>query len=105
MNNSLLRIFFVLFVSFMLIGFNLYDVFADKNKITSQSFSFENTSIIEFTNNSNEEIKTIKIWLTNSSFVSFKLENNWTSPIASQNTIIFTFCIPFLIHMIYFILL
>ena len=90
MNNSLLRIFFVLFVSFMLIGFNLYDVFADKNKITSQSFSLENTSIIAFTNNSNEEIKTIKIWLTNSSFVSFKLENNWTSPIASQNTIIFT---------------
>jgi len=90
MNNSLLRIFFVLFVSFVLIGFTLDDVFADKNKITSQSFSLENTSIIEFTNNSNEEIKTIKIWLTNSSFVSFKLENNWTSPIASQNTIIFT---------------
>jgi len=90
MNNSLLRIFFVLFVTFVLIGFNLYDVFADKNKITSQSFSLENTSIIAFTNNSNEEIKTIKIWLTNSSFISFKLENNWTSPIASQNTIIFT---------------
>jgi len=90
MNNLLLRIFFVLFVSFMLIGFNPYDVFADKNKITSQSFSLENTSIIAFTNNSNEEIKTIKIWLTNSSFISFKLENNWTSPIASQNTIIFT---------------
>ncbi len=90
MNNLLLRIFFVLFVSFMLIGFNPYDVFADKNKITSQSFSLENTSIIAFTNNSNEKIKTIKIWLTNSSFISFKLENNWTSPIASQNTIIFT---------------
>jgi len=66
MNNSLLGICLVLFTSFIIIGFTLDDVFADEKEITSQSFSFENTSIIEFTNNSLEEIKTIRIWLTDS---------------------------------------
>jgi len=47
MNNSLLRICLVLFASLILIGFTLDDVLADKKEIISQSFSFENTSIIE----------------------------------------------------------
>jgi len=89
MNNSLLRICLVLFASLILIGFTLDDVFADKKEITSQSFSFENTSIIEFTNNSLKEIKTIRIWLTASSFNSFKSETDWTSTIPSQEVIIF----------------
>jgi len=89
MNNSLLGIFLVLFTSFIIIGFTLDDVFADEKEITSQSFSFENTSIIEFTNNSLEEIKTIRIWLTDSSFNSFKSENGWTSTITPQDVIIF----------------
>ncbi|MBA4718794.1 MAG: hypothetical protein HRO68_06770 [Nitrosopumilus sp.] len=86
----MLRILFVFFTSFVLIGFSLDDVFADEQEITSRIFSFETTSIIEFTNNGLEEIKTIRIWLIDSSFISFKLENNWTSPIASLDTIIFT---------------
>ena len=89
MNNSLLRICLVLFTFFILIGFTLNDVFADEKEITSQSFSFENTSIIEFTNNSLEEIKTIKIWLSDSSFNSFKSENGWTST-TPEDVVIFT---------------
>jgi len=65
MNNSLLRIC-LLFTSLILIGFTLDDVFADEKEITSKSFSFENTAIIEFTNNSLEEIKTIRISDVNS---------------------------------------
>ncbi len=91
MNNSLLRIFslLVLFPSFIIIGFTLDDVLAEEKEITSQSFSFENTSIIEFTNNGLEEIKTVRIWLTNSSINSFKSENGWTSTITPQEEIIF----------------
>ena len=89
MNNSLLKICLVLFTSIILIGFTLDDVFADEKEISSQSFSFENTSIIEFTNNSLKEIKTIKIWLTDSSFNSFKSEHDWTSTLTSQDVIIF----------------
>ena len=89
MNNSLLKICLVLFTSLILIGFTLDDVLADEKEISSQSFSFENTSIIEFTNNSLKEIKTIRIWLTDFSFNSFKSENGWTSTLTSQEVIIF----------------
>ena len=85
MNHSLLRILFVFFTSFVLIDYTLDAVFADEQEITSRIFSFENTAIIEFTNTGLAEIKTIKIWLIDSSFISFKLENNWTSPIASPD--------------------
>ena len=64
------------------------DVFADETKILSQSFSFETTTIIEFTNYSLEEIKAIKIWLDDSSFKSFKSENGWMST-ASKDHILF----------------
>ncbi|MCH6586433.1 MAG: hypothetical protein IH792_05340 [Thaumarchaeota archaeon] len=91
MNNSSLRIFLLLvfFTSFTIIGFTLDGVFDDEKEITSQSFSFENTTIIEFTNNSLEELKTVRIWLTDSSFKSLKSENGWTSTIAPQEVIIF----------------
>jgi len=91
MNNSSLRIFLlvVFFTSFTIIGFTLGGVFADEKEITSQSFSFENTTIIEFTNNSLEELKTVRIWLSDSSFKSMKSEYGWTSTITPQEVIIF----------------
>ena len=91
MNNSSLRIFLLLvfFISFTIIGFTLDGVFDDEKEITSQSFSFENTTIIKFTNNSLEELITVRIWLTDSSFKSLKSENGWTSTIAPQEGIIF----------------
>ncbi len=91
MNNSLLRIFLVLFIPFTLIGFTLDYVFADEKEITSQSFSFENTSIIEFTNDSNEEVNSFRIWLgSDFSFKSFKTEKGWVGEKTPQGVIIFT---------------
>jgi len=91
MNNASLRIFLlvVFFTSLTIIGFILGGVFDDKNQITSRSFSFENTTIIEFTNNGLEELKTVRIWLTNSSFKSLKPENGWTYTTTPQEGIIF----------------
>ena len=80
----------MMLASFFIINFSLNDVFADEKKITTQSFSFENTTIIEFTNGGFEEINTIKIWLANDSPTLFKSENGWTSTINSQNMMIFT---------------
>ncbi len=89
MSNSSLRICLVLFTFFILIGFTLNDVFANEKEIISQSFSFENTSIIEFTNNGLKEIKTIRIWLDDSSFISLKTENGWSSSATPEKIIIF----------------
>jgi len=91
MNNASLRIFLlvVFFISLTIIGFTLGGVSDDKNQITSRSFSFENTTIIEFTNNGLEELKTVRIWLTNSSFKSLKPENGWTYTTTPQEGIIF----------------
>lgn len=89
MTISLFRLFLMSFIPFFMVGFTL-DIFADETEIASQSFSFDNVSIIEFSNNSLEEIKTIKIWLDDSSFISFKTENDWISPTASPDTIFFT---------------
>jgi len=92
MNNSSLRIYLqlILVTSFILVSFTLDDVFAEEKVITSKSIAYENTSIIEFTNNGLEEIETIRIWLEDSTFVSFKSQNGWISPIASAKTITFT---------------
>lgn len=92
MNSSLFRIFLqlVLVASFGMIGIALDDIFADDKEIISKRFSLENTSIIEFTNNGPEDINTIRIWLDDSSFNSFKTQDGWISPIASPNTITFT---------------
>ncbi len=91
MNNSLLRIFSVLFTLFIIIGFTLDYVFADEKAITSHSFSFENTSIILFTNDSNEEVNSFRIWLgSDFSFKSFKTEKGWVGEKTPQGVIIFT---------------
>ncbi len=89
--NSSLRIFLflVLLSSFFVIDFTFDDIFADEKKIISQSISFEDTSIIEFSNNGLEEIKTIKIWLSDSSFKSFKIEEGWSGSATTLQEIIF----------------
>jgi len=100
MNNSSLWIFLqlILVTSFIVVSFTLDDVFADEKEITSKSIAYENTSIIEFTNNGLEEIETIRIWLEDSSFVSFKSQNGWISPIASTTSITFTTLEPLKIN-------
>ena len=91
MNNSFFNfsLQFILIASFSLSGIIFHDAFADESQITSKIIAFENTSIIEFTNHGSEEIKTIKIWISDSSFTSFKSQNDWISSYASSNTITF----------------
>jgi len=59
--------------------------------INVKGIFFENTSIIEFTNDSDEDIKTVRIWLgSDFSFKSFKTEKGWVGEKTPQGVIIFT---------------
>jgi len=65
------------------------NVFADEVSITS--VALEETSLLELTNNSNEEVNTLRIWLgSDFNFKSFKTEKGWTGEKNSQGVIIFT---------------
>lgn len=91
MNNLTLSFYLKLMfaTSFVLSGVMLDDIFAEEKTIISKSIMFENTSIIEFINYSTAEIKTIVLWIGDSSFTSFKFQNDWTSSIASKKSITF----------------
>ena len=65
------------------------DAFADE--IDVQSFALEETTIMKVTNESNEEIKSIRIWVgSDFSFESFKTENKWSGEKTPQGVIVFT---------------
>jgi len=60
-------------------------------EVNVKSFAFEETTIIEFTNNSDEVINTFRIWLgSDFSFKSFKTEKGWVGEKTPQGVIIFT---------------
>ncbi len=60
-------------------------------EINVKSFAFEETTIIEFTNDSNEGINTFRIWLgSDFSFKSFKTEKGWVGEKTPLGVIIFT---------------
>jgi len=52
------------------------NVYAEE--VNVKSFAFEDTTIIEITNDSDEEINSLRIWLGSGfSFKSFKTEEGW----------------------------
>ncbi len=60
-------------------------------EVNVKSFAFEETTIIEITNDSNEEVNTFRIWLgSDFSFESFKTEKGWIGEKTPQGVIIFT---------------
>ena len=64
---------------------------ANAQEINVKSFAFEETTIIEFTNNSDEEINTFRIWLgSDFNFKSFKTEKGWLGEKTPLGVIIFT---------------
>ena len=65
-----------------------------KSQIFSKIVSFGDISMIEFANYGTSEIKTITLWLDDSSFVSFKPMDNWSSPFASEKSITFVSANP-----------
>ena len=59
--------------------------------INAKSFSFEETTIIEFTNGGKEDVNSFRIWLGNDiNFKSFKTESGWIGQKTPQGVIIFT---------------
>jgi len=59
--------------------------------ISVKSFSFEETTIIEFTNNGKEDVNSFRIWLDSDvNFKSFKTESGWIGKKTPEGVIIFT---------------
>jgi hypothetical protein len=60
-------------------------------EISLTSIAFEETSILELTNNSNKEVKTLRVWLgSDFSFDSFKTELGWVGEKTPNGVVIFT---------------
>src|SRR3989338_1871173 len=59
--------------------------------VDAKSFSFEETTIIEFTNSGKEDVNSFRIWLgSDINFKSFKTESGWIGEKTPQGVIIFT---------------
>ena len=77
-----------LLFSLVLISFPS-NVYGDEVSVTS--IAFEETSILELTNNSKQEVNTFRVWLgSDFSFTSFKTEQGWSGERTPQGVIIFT---------------
>ena len=62
-----------------------------QEQIGVQSTSFEKSTIIEFTNEGNDPVHSVRIWLGSEfEFESFKTEMGWTGDKTPQGVIIFT---------------
>ncbi|NQV40379.1 MAG: biofilm-associated protein [Nitrosopumilus sp.] len=60
-------------------------------EISVTSIALEETTVLELTNHSTEEINTLRIWLgSDFNFKSFKTEKGWTGEKNAQGVIIFT---------------
>jgi hypothetical protein len=60
-------------------------------EITVKSIALEETTVLELTNDSNDNVKTLRIWLgSDFSFKSFKTEKGWVGEKTPQGVIIFT---------------
>ena len=67
----------------------LHPAYADE--VIMNNLSFEETTILELTNESNEEISTLRAWLSSGfEFKSFKTEKGWTGEKTPQGVIVFT---------------
>jgi hypothetical protein len=76
-------------VVFMIFAFANAPVFAET---TAKSINFEKTTLVEFTNNDSNDVKTLRIWLgaDAGSFKSFKTEKGWTGLKTPQGVLVFT---------------
>ena len=92
MNKSSMRgIFLSIFLIFSIaVISNLSNGYA-ADEIIVNSIAFEKSTIIEFTNDGDEEINSFRMWLgSDYSFESFKTENGWVGEKTPQGVIIFT---------------
>jgi len=81
----LLSIVLLFSLSIIILPSNVYA------EVDVKSISFEETTIIEVTNNSNENIDTFRIWLgSDFNFKSFKTEKGWVGEKTPQGVIVFS---------------
>ena len=90
MNKSSMRgIFLSTVLLFSITLISIPNAFAED--ITANSIGLDETVIVEFTNDSNEEINTFRIWLgSDFNFKSFKTEKGWVGEKTPQGVIVFT---------------
>ena len=73
----------------LIVILNPVNAFADE--INIKDLSFEETTILELTNDSNEEISMFRVWLgSDFDFKSFKTEKGWVGEKTPQGVIVFT---------------
>jgi len=86
MRGIFLSITLLFSIVLIVIPLNVY-----AEEINVKSFAFEETTIIEFTNDSDEGVNTFRIWLgSDFSFKSFKTEKGWVGEKTPLGVIIFT---------------
>ncbi len=91
MSNSSTRGIFLSIILLFSIALIIIPSNAYAEEINVKSFAFEETTIIELTNDSDEGVYTFRIWLgSDFSFKSFKTENGWVGEKTPQGVIIFT---------------
>ena len=86
------RVNFVIFIALSILFSGIIiqgNAFADT---TAKSANFEKTTIIEFVNNGDIQIKTVKMWLgqDGGAFKSFKTEKSWTGAKTPQGLLVFS---------------
>ena len=92
MNRSSMRgIFLSLILIFTLSVISIPIESYAADEVIVKSLAFEKSTIIEFTNEGNEEVNSFRIWLSSDyNFESFKTENGWIGEKTPQGVIIFT---------------
>jgi hypothetical protein len=87
MRGIFLSLILIFALSVILIPINGYAA----GEITVKSVAFEKSTIIEITNDGNQEVSSFRIWLgSDYNFESFKTENGWVGEKTTQGVIIFT---------------
>ncbi len=83
------EIVFFSLVVFSIFAFASAPAFAET---TAKITNFEKTTLLEFTNNDNTDVKTLRMWLgaDAGSFKSYKTENGWTGVKTPQGVLVFT---------------
>ncbi len=91
MNKSSMRGIFLSIALLFSISLILIPLDAYAEGVKVKSFSLEETTIIELTNDSDEDVETFRMWLGGgSSFKSFKTEEGWVGEKTPQGVIIFS---------------
>jgi hypothetical protein len=84
-NFALLPVLFAISAMLVFQGTSAYA------EVTAENFGLDETTIIEFTNNSGEPVNTFRLWLgSDYEFKSFKAQKGWVGEKTPQGVIVFS---------------